>query len=121
MPCGHDVGTSGRYVEGVVEREVNMVAQEKRDESLEREDVKCVDAVDSVVDAFVAFRRSHVKASMSSRMIEWMRRFILLCFSLSNRWEGRVCSDAIKHSKDCGRKIWTCWSAVLIALIISCF
>lgn len=78
VPGGHDVGNSGRYVDGVVECPVSIVAQERRDESSDSEDVNCADAVDNVIVGFALLRRCHVKACMSSRMTEWIRRFILL-------------------------------------------
>jgi hypothetical protein len=121
MLAGHEVGIAGRKDVGVVEWDVKMIAAEKRVCKWLREDVKSVDAVVRAVFEFeyvVGFvidleeRMDHVNTSTSSRMMEWMRRCMLLCRVPLNKYSGKAFSVASIEGHDCGRKMCT-WSRLV--------
>jgi hypothetical protein len=95
MFCGQEVGSAGRYEVGVVDCDVRMMLQENSLVRRLREVLRSVEAVERVavvdvdvdvdIKADVELRIDHVNASISSRMMECMRRCVLLCRVLSNK------------------------------------
>jgi hypothetical protein len=87
IPLGHAVGSTGRNTVGEVDEDVRIVAQESRVDRRWSCAVSDLDALRSgllvrdveVVEACeCSLRMEGMKASMSSRISEWMRRWVLL-------------------------------------------
>lgn len=49
-----------------------------------------------------------MNVSMSSRMMEWMRLCVLLCWLASKRYSGSERRVARREGQDCGRKMCRC-------------
>jgi hypothetical protein len=86
---GHDAGSAGRCELGVVDCDVRITLHENCFVRRCSAVVSCADALDTAFVAAaletVALRIDHVNASMSSKMMEWMRRCMLLWRVWSNK------------------------------------
>lgn len=61
----------------------------------------------------------HMNASTSSSTMECMRRCMLLCLSLSNKYSGRVFNVDSGAVHDCGRKMCTCSRLVAMRVLMA--
>jgi hypothetical protein len=109
------------------ECEVRIVAHDRRAESFDNWVVRWAEAVDNEFwfdvgcELVMEERIPHTKASISSSIMEWIRRCILLCLVPSNRYSGSERRVDRYADQDRGRKICTCTRLLFTTPVVSAF